>query len=104
MRRMGFVMHLKDESVIPEYERLHREIDREVVKAHSRAGFRNYSIFRDGLTLFAYFESEDPLEAMRRLAQEPVMETWWALTGPLMAVDDGGKPRQTLLQETFYME
>lgn len=104
MRRVGFVMQLKDESVIDEYVALHQTIDAEVLAAHSRAGIRNYSIYRHGLTLFAYFEADDPEQSMERLAKEPIMEQWWAKTGPLMVVNEQGRPQVTILEEAFYME
>lgn len=104
MARIGFLMRLKDESVVDEYLRLHREIDEEVLTAHRRAGIRNYSIYRDGLRLFAYFESDDPAASMDRLAQEPIMKHWWSLTGPLMETGEDGRPRVTILEEAFYME
>lgn len=104
MRRVGFLMQLKDESVVDEYLKLHRVIDADVLAAHSRAGIRNYSIFRDGLTLFATFEARDPQEAMDRLAREPVMQHWWSKTGPLMVVNEEGRPMVTMLEEAFFME
>ncbi|MBO8141188.1 MAG: L-rhamnose mutarotase [Firmicutes bacterium] len=104
MARVGFVMRLKHESAVDEYLRLHRDIDEEVLAAHRRAGIRNYSIYRHGLTLFAYFEADDPHGSLERLAREPVMERWWSLTGPLMETDERGRPRVEFLQEAFYME
>jgi L-rhamnose mutarotase len=42
-----------------EYVRRHREIWPEMLDALHEAGIRNYSIFRHGLTLFGYFETDD---------------------------------------------
>jgi L-rhamnose mutarotase len=103
MTRYGFMMRLKDESVIEEYERLHLDIGDEVRAAHTRAGFGNYSIFRHGLDLFGYFESADPEAAFARIEQEPIMESWWAKTNPLMETD-GGKPLFIPIKQVFYME
>lgn len=103
MRRYAFMMRLKDATVIEEYEKLHKDIGKEVIEAHHRAGFRNYSIFRQGLDLFAYFESEDPEGCFIRIAQEPIMKEWWAKTNPLMETD-GNKPRFTPISEVFHMD
>lgn len=103
MGRFAFMMRLKDESVIPEYERLHLDIGDEVRAAHTRAGFTNYSIFRAGLDLFGYYEADDPAGCLTRITFEPVMEAWWAMTNPLM-LTDGAKPLFKPIPEVFHME
>ena len=103
MTRYGFKMRLRSEQVIEEYERLHKAVDADVLAAHSRSGIRNYSIYRSGLDLFGYFESDDPEGAIEKLSQEPVMEGWWAKTNPLMAVDENNMPQITRLPELFYL-
>ena len=42
-----------------EYKKRHDEIWPEMVDMLRKAGVRNYSIFRHGLTLFGYFETEN---------------------------------------------
>ncbi len=103
MGRFGFMMRLKDESVVPEYERLHVDIGDAVRAAHTRAGFRNYSIFRNGLDLFGYYEAEDPPGCLERIAEEPIMGQWWAKTNPLMETD-GDKPLFKPVPEVFHMD
>lgn len=103
MARYGFMMRLRDERIVDQYERLHLAVDPDVLAAHSRCGIRNYSIFRNGLDLFAYFEADDPRASIERLSREPIMESWWAKTNPLMAVDANNMPRITQLPEIFFM-
>lgn len=103
MGRYGFMMRLKDDSVIEEYERLHVDIGAEVRAAHTRAGFRNYSIFRNGLELFGYYEADDPAGCLTRIEDEPIMEEWWAKTNPLMHTD-GEKPLFKPIPEVFHMD
>lgn len=103
MRRYAFMMRLKNDGVIDVYEQLHKEIGQEVIEAHRRAGFRNYSIYRRGLDLFAYFESEDPEGCFTRIAQEPIMKEWWAKTNPLMETE-GNKPLFIPIPEVFHMD
>jgi L-rhamnose mutarotase len=103
MARHGFRMRLKDESCIEEYDRLHEDIGDEVRAAHTRAGFTNYSIYRDGLDLFGYFEADDPMACFARIELEPVMKEWWAKTNPLMHTE-GGKPLFRHIPEVFHMD
>ncbi len=103
MQRFAFMMRLRDESVIEEYERLHVDIGDAVRAAHTRAGFGNYSIFRCGLDLFGYYEAEDAAGCLLRIADEPVMEQWWAKTNPLM-MTDGTKPLFKPIPEVFHMD
>ena len=55
-----------------EYRRRHDEIWPEMTEALGRAGFRNYSIFRHGLTLFGYFECDDLDSRVERLARSGI--------------------------------
>lgn len=103
MGRFAFMMRLKDESVIEEYERLHVDIGDAVRAAHTRAGFRNYSIYRAGLDLFGYYEADDPAGCLTRIEHEPIMKEWWAKTNPLMRTD-GGKPLFKPIPEVFHMD
>jgi L-rhamnose mutarotase len=103
MGRYAFMMRLKDESVLDEYERLHVDIGDAVRAAHTRAGFRNYSIFRNGLDLFGYYEADDPAGCLVRIADESIMEEWWAKTNPLMLTENG-KPLFKPIPEVFHMD
>ncbi|MCX8064884.1 MAG: L-rhamnose mutarotase [Candidatus Hydrogenedentes bacterium] len=103
MKRFAFAMKLKGEEVIPEYEKLHKEVGKDVIDAHKRSGFNNYSIYRMGLTLFAYFESEEPEKCFEKLSTEPIMKDWWAKTNPLMETEEN-KPLFIPLPEVFHMD
>lgn len=70
-----------------EYKRRHDEIWPEMLDALGRAGFRNYSIFRHGLTLFGHFECDDLQDLQRRIAAEPVNARWSEAMAPLMRVE-----------------
>ncbi len=81
MRRFGQVIGVKPECV-EEYERMHREVWPEVLRTIHACNIRNYSIFRDGNTLFAYFEyvGDDYEADMRKMAADPRTQEWWSLT------------------------
>jgi L-rhamnose mutarotase len=100
--RVGFVMELK-----PGHEELYRqrhaEIWPEMVETLHGFGIRNYSIFRRGLTLFAYLECDDPsrLAAQR---EDPVVRRWWEMMEPLMVYLPDGTPWTDSLEEVFHLD
>lgn len=51
------------------------------------AGIRNYNIFRHGLTLFGYFETDDLEAAKAHLADCPVNRKWAEWMGPIMRIE-----------------
>jgi L-rhamnose mutarotase len=59
-----------------EYRWRHDEIWPEMVEALREAGVRNYSIFRHGLTLFGYFETDDLGQTQRYLANSEINRRW----------------------------
>lgn len=70
-----------------EYKRRHQEIWPEMVEALKDAGIRNYSIFRHGLTLFGYFETDDLKNTIEKLGKSDVNARWGEWMGPIMRVE-----------------
>jgi L-rhamnose mutarotase len=70
-----------------EYVRRHQEIWPEMVEALREAGIRNYSLFRHGLTLFGYFETDDIEKTQERLANSETNQQWSEWMDPIMKVD-----------------
>jgi L-rhamnose mutarotase len=70
-----------------EYVRCHREIWPEMVEALRSAGISNYSIFRNGLTLFGYFETDDIEMTREYLANDETNRRWSEWMDPIMKVD-----------------
>ena len=81
MRRVGQVIRVRPEA-IEAYERLHAEPWEGVLATLRDANVRNYSIYRHGEVLFAYFEyaGDDFAADMARIAADPVTQAWWKLT------------------------
>jgi len=81
VQRMGMVIGVKPEK-LDEYKRLHAEPWPGVLDQIRRSNIRNYSIFREGGRLFAYFEYVgDDFEAdMAAMAADAETQRWWALT------------------------
>ena len=84
MRRFGQRIGVRPDQ-IDKYERVHAEVWPEVVEQIHRSSIRNYSIFRDGTSLFAYFEyvGEDFEADMAAMAADPATQRWWSLTDPM---------------------
>ncbi len=70
-----------------EYKRRHDEIWPEMLETLRKAGVRNYSIFRHGLTLFGYFETDDLETTIAALAKDPVNARWSDSMQPLMKIE-----------------
>jgi L-rhamnose mutarotase len=58
-----------------------------MVETLREAGIRNYSIFRHGLTLFGYFETDDLKKTQEYLANNETNERWSEWMNPIMKVD-----------------
>jgi L-rhamnose mutarotase len=70
-----------------EYKKRHDEIWPDMVEALKKAGISNYSIFRHGLTLFGYFETDDLQKTIVALAKDPVNARWGESMTPLMKIE-----------------
>ena len=81
MRRFGQIIRVRPDR-IEEYERLHADPWPGVLAQIHRSNIRNYTIFRDGTDLFAYFEYVgDDFEAdMAAMAADQETQRWWAQT------------------------
>ena len=70
-----------------EYKRRHDQIWPEMTEALRAAGVRNYNIFRHGLTLFGYFETDDLGKTRAALAQSEVNRRWGEHMSPIMRIE-----------------
>jgi L-rhamnose mutarotase len=101
---MAFRMQIRP-GTEAEYLRRHQEIWPEMEEALRDAGFRNYSIYRDSLVLFACFEADDPLETWRRVRANPVDARWSAMMSDILLTEpdpDTGLPIP--LPEMFHLD
>ena len=102
MPRVSFVMELLpgNEAI---YRQKHDEIWPEMVETLHRFGISNYSIFRRGLTLFAYLECSDP-ERLRHQAEDPVVQRWWKMMQPYRRYNADGTPWSEPIEEVFHLD
>lgn len=88
-----------------EYKRRHDEIWPEMREALGAAGIRNYNIFRHGLTLFGYFETDDLDATQKALAASDVNARWGEWMAPIMRIEiDPATDFPYLLPLQFHME
>jgi L-rhamnose mutarotase len=81
VRRFGQRIHIRPEA-IEAYEALHAAPWPGVLDQIRRSNIRNYTIFRDGTDLLAYFDyvGDDFAADMAAMAADPETQRWWALT------------------------
>uniref|UniRef100_A0A7V3YEV1 L-rhamnose mutarotase n=1 Tax=Candidatus Caldatribacterium californiense TaxID=1454726 RepID=A0A7V3YEV1_9BACT len=83
MRRFGMIIRLKPDKV-EEYKELHRNVWPEVLKTIKDCHIQNYTIFYKDGYLFSYYEytGENYEEDMKKMAEDPITQKWWALCKP----------------------
>jgi L-rhamnose mutarotase len=101
-QRSGFVLHVRPDR-IDDYLAAHRDVWPEMLDALRGAGIRNYTIFRDGDSVFGYFEADDLAAAGRYLASQEVNTRWQEAMAELLEqrVPDGGPPE---LEQIFRLD
>jgi L-rhamnose mutarotase len=98
--RVGFRMRLKPgcEAI---YKQKHDEIWPELVKHIRRDGMSNYTIFREGLDLFAYLETS---KAEPSYEVDQIVRDWWLMMEPYMEYNDDHTPKVWALEEVFHLD
>jgi L-rhamnose mutarotase len=107
VRRFGQRIRVRPER-IDEYERLHNEAWPGVLEQIRRSNIRNYSIYRHGTDLFAYFEYVgDDFEAdMAAMAADETTQRWWTQTDAMQEPFPDRAPGSWWLtmQEVFHTD
>ena len=101
MVRIAWMMKLKpgNEAI---YKQKHDEIWPEMLEAMTRDGVRTFSIYRNGLDLFAYMERDnapDPATPISDLTWR-----WWEMMAPYMETNSDFSPVQRPVEEMFNFE
>ena len=100
--RSAWVMKLKPGQEAM-YKQKHDEIWPEMVDLLRQQGIRNYTIYRHGLTLFAYFERDDTAPT-RSSEIDPVMLRWWKWMAPHMETRPDLSPIVEPVEEMFRLD
>jgi L-rhamnose mutarotase len=86
MERVCFTMQVRP-GYEEEYKRRHDEIWPDFRQEIIDAGFRNYSIWRYGLLLIAYFETDDLKHSVAQIAKSANSAKWSAWFAPILQMD-----------------
>ena len=70
-----------------EYKKRHDEIWPEMVQMLKEAGLRNYNIFRYGIKLFGYFETDDLNKSINFISNREINKKWSEYMKLIMKVD-----------------
>jgi L-rhamnose mutarotase len=70
-----------------EYKQRHDEIWPEMLETLREAGVRNYSIFKHGLTLFGYFETDNLNATINALNTSEVNARWGESMAGIMKIE-----------------
>jgi L-rhamnose mutarotase len=100
MQRVAFLFRVKPEK-LAEYREHHRSVWPDMLDAHRRTGWHNYSLFvrPDGL-VFGYFETPESFQAaLDGMAAEEVNARWDAFMEPYLESLDLEE-----LEEVFHLE
>jgi L-rhamnose mutarotase len=93
---------------IEDYERLHADPWPGVLQQIHRSNIRNYTIFRHGTDLFAYFEyiGDDFAADMAAMAADAETQRWWAFTDAMQEPLPDREPgtRWKTLSEVFHTD
>ncbi len=105
MQRVAFRLRVKPDK-LDEYVRLHGEVWPDLLADLRAAGYRNYSIFADGLDLFGYFECDDVEAAQAAMAESDANRRWQAFMSEYLEtpVDPDANESMRLLRQVFLME
>jgi len=88
-----------------EYQHRHDQIWPEMLTALRDAGISNYNIFRLGLTLFGYFETDDLAATRASLAASDANRRWGEWMAPIMKIEtDPATDFPYLLPRQFHMD
>jgi L-rhamnose mutarotase len=107
MQRYAQLIKVKEDR-IEDYERIHEAVWPEVLATIHACNMRNYSIFRHGTWLFAYFEyvGEDFAADMQKMAEDPKTQEWWTHTDPMQEPLPEHAPGAwwTIMKEVFHTD
>ena len=88
-----------------EYLKRHDQIWPEMLVALQAAGIRNYNIFRHGLTLFGFFETDDLAATKASLRGSEADRKWSEWMALIMKIEvDPTTQFPYLLPKQFFME
>jgi L-rhamnose mutarotase len=102
--RIAFRMRVQP-GKLDEYIELHTIVWPELLADLTAAGYRNYSIFNDGLDLFGYFECDDYEAANAAMARSEANRRWQQfMSGYLEQAPGPDAGPASLMTEVFRLD
>ncbi|MDO8685131.1 MAG: L-rhamnose mutarotase [Clostridiales bacterium] len=94
------------EECLKEYVKMHLEPWPEVMKEHSKAGIKNYSIFQNGNQFFYCFECDDVEKAFKYIGDSDICREWSAITSKMVKGSFNFEETNTIkfMKEVFYLK
>ena len=89
-----------------EYVRMHLEPWEEILLEHTKAGYRNYSIFQNGNQFFYVFECDDIKAANDYIAKSEICQKWNSITSKMVegSFDFNEEEPIKFMREVFYLK
>ncbi len=103
MQRYGIFFKLKPGKA-DGYEKAHSEIWPEMREILDAAGMRNYSIWREGDMLFAYYEVKDRERMNKILSSSKVYKEWRLLMEEFVYIEPVTRQKEWEMKNVFYHE
>lgn len=105
MSKYAWTWKVKPEH-LDEYVSMHLDPWPEIMKEHSKAGIRNYSIFQNGNQFFYSFECNDVKQAFNYLDKSEACQRWNAITSKMVqgSFDFGEVEPIKFMNEVFYLK
>lgn len=94
------------EECLEEYVKMHLDPWPEILKEHTRAGYRNYSIFQNKNQFFYCFECDDVEAANAYIAKSEACGRWNAITSKMVegSFDFSEAEPIKFMREVFYLK
>ena len=88
-----------------EYKKRHEEVWPEMIQMLKESGVKNYSIFRHGLILLGYFETDNLKNTISSINQSEINRKWGEYMAPIMKIEiDSERNFPYLLPLQWHME
>ncbi len=103
--KYAWTWYIKEDQ-IDEYLRMHGNVWEDVLKDHTAAGIKNYSIFQNKNQFFYVYECDDMDYALNFIANSKACKEWDAITSKMVegSFDWGNSGSFEFMEEVFYLE
>lgn len=94
------------EEYLDEYVNMHLNPWQDILNEHTKAGFRNYSIFQDGTKFFYCFECDDVNSAFKYIDNSEICKKWNAITSKMVkgSFDFAESEPIKFLKQVFFLK